>query len=152
MNEQQALSRLQTLCSRQEKCTADVMQKLNDWEVAPEKAAQIIKKLIGDKFIDDQRYAKAFVRDRFKFNQWGKIKIALHLRKKNIGEDLITCALEGIGRDEYKHFVKTLMMKKRKSMDEKNIYRLKSKLIRYLQSKGIEFDEIMEAMESIQHS
>ena len=149
MTDKEALQRLQNMCSRQERCTYDILRKLNEWEIPDEKAEFVLNELISGEFVDDQRYAKAFVNDKFRFNHWGRIKIAMHLRQKDINELFINTALDEISDEEYEQFVKNELLKKRKTLHEKSIYHLKSKLIRFGQSKGIEFEEIMKAIGEI---
>ncbi len=143
MTEKEALLRLQDLCSRQEKCTHDVIRKLSGWEFSRGKIEKITEKLRSERFIDDERYARAFARDKFRLNQWGKLKISAHLRQKKIGESLIREVLEEIDPVYYRDTVKRLLLKKKKTLKDKNPVVIKSKLVRFGQSKGIEFDMLM---------
>ena len=72
-----AFYRAAALCSRAEKCSSDIMTKLSQWGVGEENASVVLKQLIEEKYVDDERYARSFVRDKFRFNKGGKIKILL---------------------------------------------------------------------------
>ena len=79
-----ALRRAAALCSRQEQCTGQIREKLRSWNVDAELAQRVILKLHEEKFLDDRRYARFYVRDKFKLNRWGRIKITAMLRQKGI--------------------------------------------------------------------
>ena len=89
----QALSALAALCSRGEQAESDLREKLRKWEVSPADADRIIQRLKEENFLSDERYARAFVRDKFRFNGWGRIKIAHALRQKHIDSQWIEQAL-----------------------------------------------------------
>ena len=99
---EQALSKAQTLCARQERCSWDIRQKLKQWHVPSEDSEKIIDKLKANKFLDDERYALMFTRDKTKFNKWGPIKIAYALKSKKIPEEVIRKVLSEIqqGNDD----------------------------------------------------
>ncbi|MCX6326202.1 MAG: regulatory protein RecX [Bacteroidia bacterium] len=133
-----ALSKAMAQCSRQEFCCDDIRNKLLLWGVGNNDAEIIISTLIKENFINETRYATAFVKDKFKYNKWGKTKIAAHLRAKNIPSDLIRLALNSIDNELYIKTVKELISGHRRSVKVKNQYDLKGKLLRYGLSKGFE--------------
>jgi regulatory protein len=127
-----------TQCSRREFCVDDIRGKLSLWGLDNDDADKIIKTLIAEKFIDETRYAAAFVRDKFKYNKWGRFKIAAHLKSKKIPEETINEALKSIDNDQYINFLKGLLESHRRTVKAKNKFDLKSKLLRYGLSKGFE--------------
>lgn len=133
-----ALSKAMARCSRRELCCEDIRRSLIAWGVEDNDAEKIIKTLISDNFINETRYAAAYVRDKFRYNKWGKIKIAAHLRAKKIPGDLIRSALEPIDDNEYVNFIRETINSHRKFVKAKNKYDLKAKLLRYGASKGFE--------------
>ena len=133
-----ALSKMMSLCSSREYCRSDIMAKLEDKQLKDGEIAKIITQLEKDRFIDEERYAKAFASDKFRYNDWGKIKIAAQLKVKHINGKHIMTALGGIGEKEYLEKIKKLLADKRKSVKAKNQYDLYGKLLRYGQSKGFE--------------
>ncbi|MBN2213893.1 MAG: RecX family transcriptional regulator [Bacteroidales bacterium] len=149
MTENEALSRLQKICSQQEKCLFDINRKLTDWKIPVNQAAHILEKLKNDNFIDEIRYSKSFVKDKFRFNEWGKIRLAYTLRQKKIDERIIQDALAEIDETEYISSVIKLLEKKRKTLKDRNKNILKAKLIKFLQSKGFEFSVIQQALYTI---
>jgi len=145
----QALARIQKICSNQEKCSFDVRRKLFDWGFENMAIEKIINSLIDDKFVDDNRFAKSFVREKFRFNNWGRIKITYALKQKRIPESTINLSLEEIEEEEYLHVLETELIKKKKSIKAKNQFDLKGKLLRFGQSKGFEFECVMRIIERL---
>lgn len=144
----QALVRIQKICSNQEKCSFFVHQKLSDWGFENMAIEKIINSLIEDKFVDDNRFAKSFVREKFRFNNWGRIKIAYALKQKRIPESTISLALEEIEEGEYLHVLETELIKKKKTIKAKNQFDLKGKLLRFGQSKGFETENIIRIIQN----
>jgi regulatory protein len=133
-----ALNKAMTLCSRQELCSEDVRNKLLIWGVVKDNIEKIITILIKENFINESRYATAFVRDKFNYNKWGKVKIAAHLRAKKLPPDIILTALDLIDNEQYTKILRVLINDHRRSVKAKNQYDLKAKLLRYGLSKGFE--------------
>jgi regulatory protein len=111
---------------------------LSLWGVDNDDIGKILRILISDNFINEPRYATAFVRDKFKYNKWGKVKISAHLRGKKVPQDIISSALDSIDNDLYIKLLRELIEAHRKSVKAKNQYDLKAKLLRYGLSKGFE--------------
>jgi regulatory protein len=133
-----ALNRAMRLCSHSELCINDIRSKLTSWGVSENDIEKIIKILVADKFINDERFTQAFVKDKFNINKWGKIKIAAHLKTKNISPDFIRTAMDDIDNDLYKKTLTELISDHRRLVKAKNQYDLKAKLLRYGLSRGFE--------------
>jgi regulatory protein len=133
-----ALEKAMAQCSRREYCSDDIRNKLSLWGVDNDDIGKILRILISDNFINEPRYATAFVRDKFKYNKWGKVKISAHLRGKKVPQDIISSALDSIDNDLYIKLLRELIEAHRKSVKAKNQYDLKAKLLRYGLSKGFE--------------
>src|SRR5512145_455765 len=112
-----ALVKLQEICSRQEKAPADVMTLLKKWGVAPEKQDEILEKLKAERFIDENRYASAFVKDKIRFDHWGTVKIRFHLNHKGISPGITDKVLKEIDKQEYRQMVSRELDKKRKTLN-----------------------------------
>jgi regulatory protein len=139
-----ALSKAMALCSRREYCTDDISNKLQSWKVSESDSDQIIAALTKENFINEKRYAEAFVKDKFKYYRWGKVKIRANLKMKKIPGDMINSALNLIDEDLYRKTIKDLLVIHRRSVKAKNQYDLKGKLLRYGLSKGFESDLLYE--------
>ncbi len=136
----QALSKVMDLCSKSEKCRSEVAMKLRGWELTGEEIDKAIGLLIREKYIDDRRYAASFVRDKFRFNKWGRVKIAYMLRQKGVDGAAIAEALEEIGEEAYRATLLSLLESKMRSVKGKNSYERKAKLAAFAQSHGFESD------------
>jgi regulatory protein len=133
-----ALDKAMAQCSHREFCCYDIRNKLSLWGVDNNDTEKIIGILISENFINESRYASAFVRDKFKYNKWGKVKIAAHLRAKKLPPDIIRPALDSIDNEQYNKLLRGLIEGHRKSFKAKNQFDLKAKLLRYGLSKGFE--------------
>jgi regulatory protein len=149
MTYNQAISKAMAICSKAEKCISDIETKLQTWEVTSDDSKKIIKTLIEEKFIDQERYARFFVRDKFRFNHWGRVKIAYMLKGKRVSAELIQQALEEIGDDTYIETLSGLLKEKAHKTKSVNEYDLKGKLYRFAQSRGFEYEVIGTALKNI---
>ena len=141
MTTDEILYKLAARCSVSEQCLSDIESKLAKYDLTDEERTRILRHLIEEKYIDDHRYAEAYVRDKYRFNKWGRIKIAQGLRMKDIDNETINAALESIDEKEYLSILQDLIKSKRRSTKGKN-----SKLIRFATSRGFEFGAIRECL------
>lgn len=147
MQEKEALSKCMAICSKAEKCISDIQKKLDTWDIPEEWSHRIIQVLIDEKFIDEGRYARLYVRDKFRFNKWGKIKISYMLKGKGLNPAVIKLALEEIDSHAYMETLNALIQSKSKRLKYKDEYDRKSKLIRFAQGRGFEFESISIVLE-----
>ncbi len=138
MTKEEALNRVAALCARSEKCAADIRRKLEKLKLEKTTIDEIIHYLTEQKFIDEERYARAFANDKMRFNKWGKNKIRFSLRQKNINKTRIDEAIANIAPKEYEEIMKNELAKKNKLIKEKEIYKRKQKLLQFAASRGIE--------------
>ena len=137
----QALSALAALCSRGEQAESDLREKLRKWEVSPPDADRIIQRLKEENFLSDERYARAFVRDKARFNGWGRIKIAHALRQKHIDSQWIELALaDEIDEAAYHDTLIRLMQGKLRSVASREPQAARAALLRFAASRGFESD------------
>jgi len=139
---EKATRRAEALCAKQERCSYDIRMKLGQWQVSNGDVEKIIKQLIADGFINDERYARMFVRDKSKFNKWGPIKITYTLKSKHFSEDTIKDALGEIEHANDESTLKELLSKKLKGIKAKSPYDLKTKLIRFGISRGFGYEMV----------
>ena len=140
--EQEAYARLSALCAMGERCCHDVLKKMNNWELPEGAEDRIIEKLVKERFVDEGRFARAFVRDKFRYNRWGKIRIQQELRLRQIPQKHIDDALEEIESDDNLSTLKEIIRKKRPSVKGKSEYEIKAKLIRFAIGRGFSMDDI----------
>lgn len=140
---------MQNLCARQEKCTADVRQKLHLLGLSNDDIQWVIKRLIGDGYVDDSRYAHFFVRDKSRLNKWGRVKIMSTLKSKGIAESIIRDSLSELNPDVDKQTLSELITRKAKQVKAKSAYDLQSKLIRFGVSRGFEMELVLDVVKSV---
>ena len=143
------LSKAMAQCSRREFCCSGIRAKLYSWGLGDIDCEKIISVLIKENFINEDRFAQAFVKDKFNYNKWGKVKIAIHLRVKNIPGDIIRTALDVIDNELYKKTLSDLISGHRRFVKAKNQYDLKAKLLRYGLSKGFESSLLYDLLNDI---
>ena len=144
-----ALLKAQNLCANQEKCISEIRKKLFDWKLPIDDHDSVIKVLLEDNFIDEQRFALCFTKDKFNYNKWGKIKIEYALKQKNISSQNIEDALNQIPESEYNELLESELFKKVKSIKDCDEYTIKSKLVRFATSRGFENGKVFDIVSSI---
>lgn len=145
----EALKKAAELCSKSEKCAYDIEQKCREWQLDKEETDKVIDYLTEGKYISHQRYAASFVNDKFRFNQWGKIKLAYMLRQKQIEERFIKEALAGLDEAAYREVLQGLLVSKARSVKEKDGYARRGKLLAFAQSRGFENDVALRIIEQL---
>lgn len=144
---EQALSRATALCSRSEHSIADIRHKLRQWGVAPSDTDQIIDQLIDEKYIDEQRYAIAYVRDKYHLQRWGRVKISTMLHLQHISQTDIAQALNEIDPQEYHDNLVHTLQAKRRTLKDQDPRIIRDKLLRHAATRGYEVEEIINIIE-----
>ena len=144
------LRKAASYCSIAEHCIEDVDNKLQKWKVPAEWREPIINRLIADGFIDENRYAKAFVVDKFRLNKWGKTKIALALKLKGVSKEDISEALELIDEGEYDEMLASILKTNLAGLTYRYEYEKQGKLFHFAQSRGFEPQAIERVLRSME--
>jgi len=147
MTPEEALSRLQHLCSVSEKCSGEAMEKLRQWDIPEESRKTIIEKLLKDKFIDDVRFAGFFVRDKQRINKWGREKIRYALVHKGVSKEIIDQALSDLPAENFEEALRELLKKKSKELGKFESYEKKNRLIRFAIQRGFDYDLIFRVVD-----
>jgi regulatory protein len=151
MDKKQALGRASALCSQKEYNEAEIRNRLKFWGVEPDDIDEIIEELIREKFIDELRFAVAFVRDKIRLNQWGRVKVRYMLSMERVKHPVIDQALGEIDEEVYAETLKTILEKKARELKgESNPYNKKQKLIKFAQGRGFETDLILGQLKDLE--
>lgn len=134
----EALAKLQRYCAYQDRCHKEVRNKLSDLGIWDDDAGQIIVELIEEKFLDEERFARSFVRGKHRFKKWGRIKIKQELKRKEITGYCLKMGFQEIDDEEYLETLTTIITKKNQFLKAKNKYERKVKLAKYAITKGYE--------------
>lgn len=143
MTENEAYLRLSGKCAIGEQCVNDVRKKMLRWEIPAEAQDRIVKRLLDERFIDENRYARAFVRDKSRYNRWGTTKIKFELKKRGISANDIEDALEEINEEDALSTLRDLIESKRRTVKGRSEYEIKAKLVRFAVSRGFSIQDAM---------
>lgn len=142
ITETEALNRVAVYCSTAEHCRAEIAEKLQRWGIAYDAIERILDRLEQDKYIDEERFCRAFINDKYRFAKWGKVKIKQALQLKKIPSVTYHSFLNEIDEEEYLSILRDLLNSKRKSVRAENEYELNGKLMRFAFSRGFEMKDI----------
>ncbi|GAA4792434.1 regulatory protein RecX [Olivibacter ginsenosidimutans] len=142
----QAKLKAEHYCAYQERCQQEVRDKLYSWGLYPEAVETIIAELILDNFLNEERFAKAYVSGKFTMKGWGKRKIQQGLKQKQVPTRMIKEALAGIDATTYYDQLCTILTKKGRLIKEVDAYKRKAKLAQYAIGRGYESDLIFDIL------
>jgi regulatory protein len=139
--------KLESYCAYQERCLFEIQNKLVQLSASESDAKKVIEHLEKFRFFDQKRFAQSFVQGKLRINKWGKVKIKAALIQKFVDKETIKDALESIDYHEYLSILKGLINRKSIELSkEKDEWTKKQKILRFLSSRGFEYDEIISSM------
>ena len=146
-SENEAYLTLTALCAQAEHCQWEMLEKMRRWEVSEEAQARVMQRLVKEKYVDDERYAEAFVKDKIRYNKWGRRKVDQGLWQKHIDADIRKRVLDEVDDDEYLSVLRPLLKQKRKTTKANSDYELNQKLMRFALGRGFTFDIIRQCID-----
>ena len=146
-SEKEAYLTLAALCAQAEHCQWEMLEKMRRWEVPEETQALVMQRLEKERYVDDERYARAFVKDKIRYNKWGRRKVDQALWQKHIDEDIRKRVLDEVDDEEYLGVLRPLLKQKRKSTKANSDYELNQKLMRFAMGRGFTFDIIRQCID-----
>ena len=135
---EQAMNRAAALCARSEQAPGDISEKLMRWGLSARDAARGIGQLTEQGFLDEKRYARAFIKDKFAFNGWGRIKLAFQLRQKGITAEVIDDAMSEIDDERYRERLVDILTAKWRTVKDRETRAAWAAMMRYAASRGFE--------------
>ena len=145
----QVLDKMAKYCAYQERCVKDVRDKLKTFEISEEEKTKIFDYLIDNRFVNDERFAKSFVRGKVNQSGWGMNKIRFHLMQKGIDKELIDEALQQTDEEVYRQRLIDILKTKSKTVKAVTDYEKKRKLAAYAMQKGFEGSLVWEALKEL---
>ena len=145
--EQEAYLTLAALCARSEHCQWEMLEKMRRWELDDAAQARVMARLVEERYVDDERYARAFVKDKVRYNKWGRRKVEQALWQKRIADDIRERVLDEVDEEEYLNVLRPLLKQKRKSTKAENDYELNQKLVRFALGRGFTYDIIRQCID-----
>ena len=147
MNDPVKEEKIKQYCAYQERSHQEVRSKLLSMEVYGNELENCMSMLIAENYLNEERYARAIARGKFRVKHWGRIKIKQALKQQQVSDYCIRQAMEEIDEDEYRHTLQALADKKRSTLEnEANDFVRQQKLKNYLLQKGYEFEYIMDTL------
>lgn len=140
----QALERLRKYCAFQERSQQEVRNKLVELGQRGNEMENIIVQLIEEGFLNEERFALAFARGKFRMKEWGRTKIVRELKRKGISDYCINKALKEIDDRDYRKTLLAALKRKAPGLKDKNIFSRRQKLSNYLIGKGFEPELVWE--------
>ena len=149
LSEKGLLHKAAAYCSKSEHCTSDVRLKLLSWGASKEVISSILSYLIEERYVDESRYANAFVKDKYRFNRWGVVKIKMALRQKKLPNEIIEQALELIDKETNIENLLEIIKTKRRTIHDIDYQKIKGKLFRFGISRGFESQSVLQTISKI---
>jgi regulatory protein len=147
VTEQGAYLQLAQLCAKSEHCQHDMLEKMRRWEMSEEAQARVMQRLISERYVDDERYARAFVKDKIRYNKWGRRKVEQGLWQKRIDDNIRQQVLDEVDEEEYLSVLRPLLKQKRRSTKAESDYEMNRKLVRFALSRGFTYDIIRQCID-----
>lgn len=148
ITEQEALRKLASICAKGEHCTGEMLVKMERWGLNESQQASVLTKLIEEKYVDDERFCRLFIRDKMKFDKWGRRKIEQALWQKRVDPALIKTVFDEIDTDEYIAILRPLLHAKQRNIKANDDYERNMKLIRYAMGRGFTIDIIRKCIDN----
>ena len=144
----EAFSRLAALCARSEHCEHDMAEKMRQWGLSDEDQAQVMERLVGGRYVDDGRFARAFVNDKLHYTKWGRRKIESALMMKRIDSALIKEVMDEVDDADYVSVLRPLLSQKQHTLRASSDYERRMKLTKFALSRGFTMDIIRQCMDA----
>ncbi|MCT4298107.1 regulatory protein RecX [Elizabethkingia anophelis] len=141
---QEIKQKLVNYCVYQDRCHKEVEEKMRDFLLIPEAKDEILLYLIKENYLNEERFTRSYIRGKFYVKHWGRQKIKLQLKMKGISEKLIQNCMDEIYDDDYIKQIKIFAEKLLPTYKDLNDFQRKNKLIRFLVTKGYEYELIIE--------
>ena len=143
----QAYQKLTDLCARSEHCQQEMLEKMRQWGVSEEEQAEVMQRLVEERYVDDERFACAFIYDKIRYSKWGRRKVEQALWMKRIDEHISKPLLDEVDDEEYLKILRPMLKQKRKGIRAKSEYEATMKLIKYALSRGFTMDIIKQCID-----
>ena len=144
----EAFARLAAVCARGEHCEHDMVEKMRQWGLSDEDRAQVMERLVVGRFVDDARFARAFVNDKLHYTKWGRRKIEAALMMKRIDSNLIAEVLDEVDDADYVGVLRPLLRQKERTVRAASDYERRMKLTKFALSRGFTMDIIRQCMDT----
>lgn len=147
MTEEEAFQKLSALCARGEHCQWEMREKMLRWQLPASVADAVVGRLVAGRYVDDGRYARAFVADKVRYDRWGRRKIEQTLRRKHIADSTVSESLSAVSDSDYAAVLAPLLRQKSRSIKASSDYERRQKLVRFALGRGYDYDVIRQCID-----
>lgn len=148
----EVIQKMEYYCAYQERCHAEIKEKLYSFQVTPDEKDQIIVHLLDHNYLNEERFASVYTQSKLHQKKWGKKRITLELKAKQISSFLITKSIREIDANEYKSIFDQVSEKHWDTITEKNTLKKRKEFCDYLLRKGWESDWVYEKVKDLELS
>lgn len=152
LTEAKALHRIASYCSKAERAESDVLKKLKDWELEADEVSRIMSRLKKENYLNEERFCRSFIKDKMRFNRWGRNKIVFELKKKQVSESIIQNSLSDFleeSDDSFETYLIQILTTKEKSVKAKDIYDKRNKLLRFALGRGFTMEQSIKCVNKL---
>lgn len=136
--------KLVNYCVYQDRCHAEVEQKMREFLLIDEAKEEILLYLMNENYLNEERFTRSYIRGKFYIKHWGKTKIKIHLKQKQISDKLINLCFDEIDEDDYNKTIRRIYQDYYDKQSGLKEYQRKAKTIKYLMSRGFEYEKIID--------
>lgn len=140
--------KLVNYCVYQDRCHSEVEQKMREFVLIPEAKEEILLYLLKENYLNEERFTRSYIRGKFYMKQWGKAKIKIHLKQKGITDKLISKCFDEIDDDDYTNIIRKVYENYFSKLKGLQLYQRKSKTVKYLLSRGFEYENILQVIDN----
>lgn len=133
-------------CVYQDRCHSEVEKKMRDFMLIPEAKDEILLYLLKENYLNEERFTRSYIRGKFYIKSWGRTKIKSHLKLKGVSEKLISKCFDEIDDVDYRKTIQKIWEQYYSQQKMLKEYQKKSKTIKYLLSKGFEYEEVLSVL------
>ena len=138
---------MSALCARAEHSSGEMLEKMRRWQLSEDARERVLDRLIDEKFVDDERFARLFVREKIRFDRWGRRKIEQALYQKGVASDISRRVLDEVDDEAYVAELKKLIAAKRRSVQAESDYEMRAKLTKYALGRGFGYNVIRQCID-----
>lgn len=136
--------KLVNYCVYQDRCHAEVEQKMREFLLIDEAKEEILLYLMKENYLNEERFTRSYIRGKFYIKHWGKLKIKIHLKQKQVSDKLINLCFDEIDEDDYNKTIRRIYQDYYDKQSGLKEYQRKAKTIKYLMSRGFEYEKIID--------
>ena len=140
--------KLVNYCVYQDRCHAEVEQKMREFVLIPEAKEEILLYLMKENYLNEERFTRSYIRGKFYIKSWGKTKIKIHLKQKGISGRLISTCFDEIDDEDYLNIINKIYENYSSKLNGLSLYQKKTKTIKYLLSRGFEYDLVSQVADN----